>query len=124
VATGLSSPVAALLRLISRLACLIVIASFAIFVAHQATNASNNQQNEVTSSGAPSTASVTLPTTSNNHKSAAHKLIDEASEQVTSPFSAITSGINSQWGLQLADLVLTLLLYGFALSFLARALRN
>jgi hypothetical protein len=124
VATGLSSPIAALLRLVSRVTCLIVIASFAIFVVHQATNASNHQQNEVGSSAAPGTAPATLPTTSSTHKSAVHKLIDEAAEQITSPFSSITSGIDSQWGVQLVDVVLTLLLYGFALSFLARALRD
>jgi hypothetical protein len=125
--TGLSSPVAALLRLVSRVACLIVIASFAIFVIHQATDASNHQQNEVSGSATPGTPgfkSAALPTTNNNHKSAVHKVIDEASEQVTSPFSSITSGIDGQWGLQLANLALTLALYGFALSFLARALRD
>lgn len=124
MATGLSAPIAALLRLVSRVACLIVIASFAIFVVHQATDASNHQQNEVNSSGPPTSATAQLPTTSPEHKSTAHKVIDEAAEQVTSPFSTITSGINDEWGLQLANLVLTLLLYGFALSFLARALRD
>ncbi len=125
MATGLSSPIAALLRLVSRVTCLIVIASFAIFVVHQATNASNHQQNEVNSSGPPS-AATSLPTTTpaTAHKSTAHKVIDEASEQITSPFSTITSGISSQWGLRMANLALTLILYGFLLSFLARALRD
>ncbi len=123
MATGLSSPIAALLRLVSRITCLIVIASFAIFVVHQATNASNHQQNEVNSSGPP-TGETTLPTSNPEHKSTVHKVIDEASEEVTSPFSTITSGIDSQWGLRLANLALTLALYGFLLSFLARALRD
>jgi predicted PurR-regulated permease PerM len=123
VATGLSSPIAALLRLVSRVACLIVLASFAIFVVHQATNASNHQQNEVNNSGPASSATASLPTINSNQKSTAHRVIDEASEQITSPFSSITSGFNSQWGTQMADLALTLLLYGFGLSFLARALR-
>jgi hypothetical protein len=123
VATGLSSPVSGLLRLISRVACLIVIASFAIFVVHQAGDASNHQQNEL-NSDLPSTSNgPVLPTSSGPHKSTIHRLIDEASEKLTSPFKAITSGSSSEWVIRGVNVVLALLLYGFGLGFLARVLR-
>jgi hypothetical protein len=113
-----------LLRLVSRVACLIVIASFAIFVVHQASDASNTQQNEVNGALAPSAANPTLPTSSSHsRKSTAHRVIDEVSEKITSPFSAITSGTSNEWAIRGVDIVMTLLVYGFGLSFLARVLR-
>jgi hypothetical protein len=124
VATGLSSPIASLLRLVSRIACLIVIASFAIFVVHQATDASNHQQNELNSTLPPGSTAATLPTNSNTtKKSTPHRVIDEVAEEITSPFHAITSGTSNQWAIQGVNLVMALLVWGFGLSFLARVLR-
>jgi hypothetical protein len=103
---------------------LIVIASFAIFVVHQATDASNQQQNELNSGLPPGTTAATLPTSSNtDHKSTAHRVIDEASDKITSPFKALTSGTSNLWAKHGVNLVMTLLIYGFGLSFLARVLR-
>lgn len=52
-----------------------------------------------------------------------HKAIDEASGQLTSPFSGIVSGSSSEWATRGAKLVLALLVYGFGLGYVARALR-
>jgi hypothetical protein len=115
VLDGLST----LLRLASRVICLIVIVSFALFAVEQTSSASTHQQNEI-NEGASGTRA---PAPKAKTKSAVHKTIDEASSSLTSPFSGITAGWTNQWAIRGVDLVLALLLYGFALGFLARTLR-
>lgn len=109
------SLLAGLMRLASIVVCLIVIASFAIFVVNQTSSASTHQQEEV--SGRVATKKA--PT----HESTAHKTIDEASNELTSPFSGISSGWSSQWAIRGVNLLLALIVYGFGLGFLARAVR-
>lgn len=103
------------MRLASVVICLIVIASFAIFVVNQTSSASTHQQEELTGG---STSSKT-----SSHEGTLHKTIDEASNKLTSPFSSITSGWSSQWAIRGVKLLLTLIVYGFALGFLARVIR-
>jgi hypothetical protein len=111
-----------LLRLVSRAACLIVIASFALFATDQAGSASAHQQNEV-NSAAPASVATVAPPAPSKHKSPARRTLDEASEALTSPFSGVTSGSGNEWVVHGGDTVLALLLYGFGLGFLARVLR-
>jgi hypothetical protein len=118
VLDGLST----LLRLASRVICLIVIVSFALFAVEQTSNASTHQQNEIDES-APATSHATATAEKPKTKSALHKAIDEVSSSLTSPFSGVTAGWQNQWAIHGADLVLALLVYGFALGFLARTLR-
>jgi len=119
------SLIASLLRLVSVVICLIVVASFVIFVVEQTSSASTHQQEELgvhtTPANAPTNTGTPAPTT--KHQSTLHKKIDEASNELTSPFSSITSGSSSQWLIRGVNLLLTLLLYGFLLGFLARAIR-
>ncbi|HEV2943803.1 MAG TPA: hypothetical protein VGX26_01640 [Solirubrobacteraceae bacterium] len=119
------SSFAGLLRLASLVICLIVIASFTIFVVNQTSSASTHQQEEL--GGTPTTTTVTpgspTPKTQPPHKSTVHKTIDEASDELTSPFSGITSGFSSQWAIRGIKLLLALVLYGFGLGFLARVIR-
>ena len=119
------SSFAGLLRLASLVICLIVIASFTIFVVNQTSSASTHQQEEL--GGTPTTTTVTPgsppPKTQPPHKSTVHKTIDEASDELTSPFSGITSGFSSQWAIRGIKLLLALVLYGFGLGFLARVIR-
>jgi len=117
VSDGLST----LLRLASRVICLIVIVSFALFAIEQTSSASTHQQNEL-NEGAPA-ASRTTATEKPKTKSAVHRTIDEVSSSLTSPFSGVTAGWKNQWAIHGVDLVLALLLYGFALGFLARFMR-
>ena len=115
--TGASSSVAKLMRLASWIICLIVAASFLIFVVEQTSSASTHQQEELiehpSASGAPTV----------KHESTLHKKIDEASDFFTSPFAGIVSGSNSEWVIHGVKTVLALLVYGFALSYLARVIR-
>jgi hypothetical protein len=107
------------MRLASIAICLIVVASFGIFVFDESRNASSHQTQEIT---VKSLAGKSIETTG-THESTVHKAIDEASEQLTSPFSGVTSGSSSEWVIRGVKLLLALAVYGFGLGFLARALR-
>jgi hypothetical protein len=110
-------PLAGALRLASVVICLIVIASFALFVVNQTGSASTHQQEE---------ASGKTPVTKvgdQTHKSSLRRTVDDVSESITSPFSAVTAGSSSQWVIRAVNLLLALLVYGFGLAFLARVIR-
>ncbi len=106
-----------LLRLASLVICTIVIVSFAIFAIDQTKSASAHQTAAISerdnggSTGKPARESST------------HKDIDEAAEQLTSPFAGVVSGSSSEWLIRGVKLLLALVVYGFGLSFLARVLR-
>jgi hypothetical protein len=115
-----------LLRLASFAICLIVIASFVVFAVDQTKGASTHQQ-EVLVSGAPAASSGTTSQhaatgTGPAHENGVHKAIDEASNQLTSPFAGIVSGSSSEWATRGSKLLLALLVYGFGLGYLARTL--
>jgi glutamate-1-semialdehyde aminotransferase len=107
-------PLAALLRWVSRLFCLIVVVSFAFFAVGQTSTASTHQQNEL------SGTATTVPAA---HKSAVHRAIDEVSGTLTSPFSALTSRSSSQWLVRGVGTLMALLVYGVGLGYVARVLR-
>jgi hypothetical protein len=111
----------ALLRIGSRIACLIVIVSFGLFVIEQTSSASTHQQEAVngTNGGPTSTPPATHPAKEDE----AHKVIDEVAGKLTSPFSGITAGSTSQWVIRGVGTVMALLVYGVGLGFLARFLR-
>ena len=113
--SGASSSVAGLLRLASRIICLIVIASFVVFVVDQTGSASTHQQNEL-NEGSVRTSS----TSSAKHKSTLHRTLDETSDALTSPFAGVVSGSHSEWTIHIVRTILALLVYGFGLAFLAR----
>jgi hypothetical protein len=115
--TGVSSSLAKLMRLASWVICLIVIASFLIFVVEQTSSASTHQQEELIEHPSSSSAPAT------KHEGTVHKKIDEASDFFTSPFAGVVSGSNSEWLIHGVKTVLALLIYGFALSYLARVIR-
>jgi hypothetical protein len=118
------SLVAALLRIASRIICVIVVVSFAIFAVDQTSNASTHQQNEVNAIASPAnTSTSTAPSTPASHENAVHKAIDEVAGELTSPFSGITAGTTSQWAIRGVDTVMALLVYGLGLGYLARVLR-
>ena len=119
------SSIAGLLRLASVVICLIVIASFAIFALDQVSGASAHQQQEL-NGGSTRTANSGTPQplgTPSAHESTLHKTLDEASNELTSPFSGVTAGSSSAWAVRGVDLLLALVVYGFGLGFLARVLR-
>jgi hypothetical protein len=115
------SPIVQLLRLASIVICLIVIASFASFAVEQTKTASGNQQEAIATGAEPgAVASAKHPST---HEGSVHKALDEASNELTSPFAGIVSGTSSEWAIRGVKLLLALLVYGFGLSYLARMLR-
>jgi hypothetical protein len=123
MATRLLFPLAALLRIASKVICLIVAVSFVIFAVNQTGSASTHQQDEL---GGTPVAAATTPTSTRApraHEGTVHRVIDEAAEAFTSPFSGITAGSDSQWAVRGVGTVLALLVYGLGLGYLARVLR-
>ena len=113
-------PIAKVLSLASLLCCLVVAASFLIFVLDQTSNASATQQSQIAAAGPGPSQSHT---TTSAKASGVHGTIDEIAGKVTSPFSGITSGWSSEWVVRGVDLLLTLALYGLGLSYLAKMIR-
>jgi hypothetical protein len=113
-----------LMRLASRVICLIVIAWFVVFVVDQTRAASTHQQNEVIGSSAPASKASSESTASGaRRESTLHRTLDETSNALTSPFAGAVSGSHSEWTIHIVKTVLALLVYGFGLAFLARFLR-
>jgi hypothetical protein len=108
------------LRLVSIVICMIVAVSFAIFAIQQ-TKTASGQQTETVNNSNPALAH-TEPPPATTKKGAVHRVIDEASEAVTSPFSGIVSS-GSEWAVEGVKLVLTLVIYGFGLGYVARVIR-
>ena len=113
-ATRVLFPLAGILRVASRVLCLIVVASFVIFAVGQTGAASAHQVDKV---------SETTTTTQPEHKGTAHKVIDEVAGKLTSPFSGVTAGSTSQWVIRGVGTLIALLVYGVGLGYLARLLR-
>jgi hypothetical protein len=110
-----------LLRLISFVVCLIVIASFTVFAVDQAKGASNVQQEQLNSEIPGAAGGPPAPKTVKREGSL-HRSLDKASNKLTSPFNGLTSGFNSQWAVHGVKLLLALLVYGFALGYVIRLL--
>ncbi len=119
------SPLASVLRLASVVLCLIVIASFALFVVDQTGSASAHQQAIVNAAAPGSTvpAAQAPAASSKRDESSARKTIDEASEAITSPFSFATEATSSEWLSRAIGLLLALFFYGFVLGFVTRMIR-
>jgi hypothetical protein len=112
-----------LLRVVSLVICLIVIASFGVFAVQQTKSASHKQQEQLESEG-----SNGQPRGAHTHPGSAaregsvHKNLDEASNWFTSPFAGIVSASNSEWGSHIVKLLLALVVYGFGIGYLVRIL--
>ncbi len=115
------SSITGLMRLASRVICLIVIAWFVVFVVDQTSAASTHQQNEVTGSVVP--APDKSARSMAKHESTLRRTLDETSNVLTSPFAGVVSGSHSEWTIHIVKTVLALLVYGFGLAFLARFLQ-
>jgi|SRR5271167_633011 len=120
------SSFAGVLRLASLVICVIVIAAFAVFAFDQVKGASAHQQRAV-AAGTPSNTNgeeSSMSKTSPAQLSAPHRVLDEVSNSLTSPFSGITAGSTHLWAVHGVNLVLALLIYGFGFAYLARVLRT
>jgi hypothetical protein len=113
-----------LVGLASMLASTIVIASFALFALNQTSSASAHQQQSLGGAVAATEPGAAAPrAAASPRKSPVHQAIDDASEWLTSPFAGLTSGSHSEWTIRSVGLLLSLVLYGFGLGFVARVLR-
>jgi hypothetical protein len=134
--------VSRILRLTSALACAIAVASFALFAINQTGTASAHQQKVLNGeaaapgvAGEPNAGGEAQPggfglhragersQSRSEHEGSARKLIDEASDALTSPFSGVVSSSSSEWTTRVARLLFALAVYGFGLGFVARVLR-
>src|SRR5437588_2074313 len=109
---------ARLLRVGSLIACLIVVASFAMLALDQVNGASQQQQTEIATGGAWRAPATVAP-----HHSGLRKAIDGADKSIASPFQSVTTGASSQWVVHGAQTFLVLLVFGFGLGYLARIIR-
>ena len=104
------------------LGCLVVIVSFAMFVVDQTRTASAHQQAQLDPTSG--SASGGLPASNApTHKGGVRRAIDNVDNALTSPFHGLTNGFGNQWAVQGAQLLLALLVYGFALGYAARLIR-
>jgi hypothetical protein len=111
-----------ILTWLSTACCLVLIASFAVFVVNQS-NAATQAQVQTLETGTAEAATSKQDASAGSHKSTLHRVLDEAAEALRSPFSGVASASHSEWvKIGLATL-LALLFYGVVLRFLARVLR-
>ena len=113
-----------LLRLGSIVVCMIVVIAFILFASNQAGDATSQQltllgntSNSITATGATGTTAQP-PGKSETPR----QYVTDASNTLTSPFHNVF-GTTSAWGMHISQLVIALLVYGFGVGFLLRAVR-
>jgi hypothetical protein len=104
------------LRAASIAICLIAVASFLLFAVNQTSTASGHQQEELGAKPAVTQSSGKGA----SHEGSVRRSLDEVTETLTSPAGGLSS---SEWGDRGLRLLFALIVYGFALGFLARTLR-
>jgi hypothetical protein len=107
-----------LLRLISLLCCAFVLVSFALFAIAQTSSASKGQADAISSGAVSGTAAKHKPIRDEKQP---RRIIDQVAEKLNSPWTGIVS-THDIWIKHLIPTGVSLLVYGFALSFLARTL--
>jgi hypothetical protein len=115
-----------LLRFASIAICLIVVASFATFAIEQTKSASGQQQQQLsseTNANGERAATDAGPAPVAHREGSVHKTLDEASNELTSPFAGIVSNGSGEWAVRGVNLLLALVVYGFGLGYIARVLR-
>jgi len=120
------SSLARVIKLASLALCLVVVASFALFVINRTSDASAHQQQVVNGETAPSGAgepSRPIAPDNGGRKGSARRTIDEVAEAVESPFAALTEGSSSEWVIHSVQLAVALVVYGFGLGYVARTIR-
>ncbi len=118
---ALASPfsLTGMLQLAGRIACLIVIAWFAVFAIDQTGDASARQQSQINEESTRGSAARHSTTSGGASKST----LDEVSEAITSPFAAAVPDSRSEWTSHVVRTLLALLVYGLGIGFLVRFIR-
>ena len=112
----MAKSLAKLLTWASVVACLFVAVSFLLFAVNQTSSASAHQQEAVSGESVSSQ-------TETGKEGGVRKAIDDAANQLTSPFSSITSGSSNEWVVRGVGLLCALIVYGFGLGYIARVIR-
>ena len=131
VSRGSSFWVARTLSWFSTACCLIVLASFVVFVVNQSGAATRGQLQELGGSITPGTANAAPSSSRSKNGSASasanesplHRWLDNAAETLRSPFSSLTSDSHNEWYVQGIGTLLALLFYGFLLRLIARTVQ-
>jgi|SRR5256885_8874285 len=106
-----------LLLLVSTVCTLIVVASFVMFALEEANAGSTTQQDKVVSLDQPDPSSQTERQRERKH-SKVRELVDDANDQLTKPFTGITTS-NNIWIERALPALLAFLLYFVVLRVLA-----
>jgi hypothetical protein len=110
------------LRWVAILASLVILLSFAFFVADEAKHGSQTQQNQLSGTQSPN------PTPANERaRQRAHgkfrEAVDDLDDDLLSPFTGIVSKHANKWVARGVPTLLALLIWGFGLGFLSRFMR-
>ena len=116
---------AALLRLVSVVASLIVGVSFVLFALDESRAASDRSTRGISGQEASSAADPSPQEERVRERvhSKPRELIDDADDILLKPFAWADSGSGSLWARKGVPTLLALLVYGLALAFLARVIR-
>ena len=112
---------AALLRVIAVVACLIVALGFAGFVSDQAGDASKTQVGKLGSADQEPVPSAADEALRQRRESPVRERVDDANDILLSPFTGLT-GSHNAWVVRGVPTLLALLAYGLGLTLLANFL--
>jgi hypothetical protein len=123
------SPLAAVVRWASLIACAFVALSFLFFAVNQTSTASQNQVTAISGGvGVKAESATKVPNPSpavekvrEEENDPFHEFVDDVDDVLLAPFTGIVDS-NSIWVVRLVPLALALLIYGLAGQYLARAL--
>jgi len=107
----------ALLRLISIVCSLVLLASFVMFASDQAGDGS--KQTVATIAANDDTQTAVKSDKPKEKHSGVRKAIDGASDKLTGPFQGVVA-TDSPWGKHISQSVLAFLVFGLGLGFVAR----
>ena len=116
---------AGLLRFVSIVASLIVAASFVMFAIDESQTASDASTRAIAGQAAAAAPDPTAreETLREQAHSKPRELVDDADDILIKPFAWAAQGSGSRWARKGVPTLLALLVYGFGLGFLARAIR-
>ena len=123
------SPLAAVVRWASLIACAFVVLGFAFFLVNQTSTASKNQVVAITGgTGVKAESATKVPNPSpavekvrEQENDPFHEFVDDVNDVLLSPFTGIINS-DSIWVIRLFTAGLALLIYGLLGQYLARAM--
>lgn len=110
--------IATILRWLGALACLFMLASFIAFVHDQSSSATDEQVNIL---GGQEADAARQHSTTERHSDVRLK-VDDVNGLLAQPFDWLTASASSQWVKRMVTMALGLLVYGFGVFSLARAI--